>query len=88
MTVYDFDKQQKQVPSQGTKVTASRLAEVDDIQKLMRNVSNRLSALAAEESHGWVPGTPQTKRTHRVEPIETLAEKLADGVYLLERLYS
>jgi len=88
MTVFDFEKHQKAEPSQGTKITANRLAEVEDIQKMMRVITTRLSALAVDEANGWVPGTPQTKRTHRVEPIEKLAEQMADGVDLLEKLYS
>lgn len=88
MTVFDIEQHQKQEPRQGTKITADRLAEVEDIQKMMRVITNRLNALAIDEANGWVPGTPQTKRTHRVEPIEKLAEQMAEGVDLLEKLYS
>ena len=88
MTVFDFDKHHKQEEPQGTKLTASRLAEVEDIQKTMAIAVDRLNKLAEGEANGWVPGTPQTKRTHRVEPIEKLAEQLATGIDMLERLYS
>jgi hypothetical protein len=88
MTVFDFERHQKEEAPQGTKLTARRLAEVEDIQKTLRNMTNRLNSLAVEESNGWTPGNPQTERTHRVEPIEELAGQLADGVDLLEKLYS
>jgi hypothetical protein len=88
MTVFDIEQHQKQEPRQGTKITADRLAEVEDIQKLLRSVAVRLGALAVDEANGWIPGTPQTKRTHRVEPIEKLTEQMVDGVDLLEKLYS
>jgi hypothetical protein len=88
MTVFDFEKHQKQEAPQGTKLTANRLSDVEDIQKTIAMAVDRLNKLAEQEANGWVPGTPQTKRTHRVEPIEKLAEQLAEGIDLLERLYS
>lgn len=87
MTVYDIEKHREEEPK-GTKLTASRLAEVEDVQKVMVKLSVRLNILAEEESNGWTPGTPQTNRTHRVEPIQALADQLTDGVEMLEKLYS
>ncbi len=44
--------------------------------------------IVEEEYHGWVPGSPQTARTERVEPLESLSESLLASVDLLERIYS
>ena len=70
------------------KLTAARLAEVEDIQVAMNEVGRRLAKLAEAEENGWTPGTPQAERTHRVEPLENLSGLVLDGVDMLERLYS
>jgi hypothetical protein len=87
MTVFDFE-QHREEKTQSTKITAARLAEVEHIQKAMGEIIRLLDRVAQEEANGWVPGTPQTKRTHRVEPLEKLMAELAAGVELLEGLYS
>jgi hypothetical protein len=87
MTVYDIEAHREDPPT-GTKLTAARLAEVEEIQKQMRAVTIRLARLAEEENNGWVPGSPQTERTHRVEPISGLVGEVEAGIALLERLYS
>jgi hypothetical protein len=87
MTVFDFEEHQEK-RQQSTKITAARLAEVENIQKAMGEIIRLLDRVAQEEANGWVPGTPQTKRTHRVEPIEKLMTELGAGIDLLEGLYS
>lgn len=69
------------------KLTAARLAKVEEVQGRMRSIVNDLNALATEEEHGWVPGTPKVG-TARVEPLEKLAAEIAAGVETLEVLYS
>ncbi len=76
------------VASERRKVTAERLRKVEEIQKLLVRVAWLVDEIVEEEYHGWVPGSPQTARTERVEPLESLSESLLASVDLLERIYS
>lgn len=70
------------------KVTADTLARVEKLQARLMECAREAGTLAEVERHGWVPGSPPTNRTHRMEPLESLAERLEQAVVLLEELYS
>lgn len=70
------------------KMTAERLAKVEQLQADLRTCAVQASQLADEEENGWQPGTPQQARTHRVDPLEKLAASCAESADYLEDLYS
>jgi len=70
------------------KLTAARLAKVEEIQGRMGQVAAMLADLTDEEENGWVAGNPQTGVTVRVEPLRKLTAEVMAGIEALETLYS
>ena len=87
MTVYDFEEHQEK-REQSTKLTANSTCRSREYSEGNGRNYHLLDRVAEEEANGWVPGTPQTKRTHRVEPLEKLMTELGAGIDLLGGLYS
>lgn len=69
------------------KLTAARLARVEELQAQLRTAADLADALTTEEENGWVPGQPG-QRSHRVEPLEAMSRRLAADADALEALYS
>jgi hypothetical protein len=70
------------------KMTGRRLERVEAAQATLALAADQIEGLVVDETQQWEPGRPVSERTHRVEPLRLLMQRVEQIHAEIGRLYS